>query len=327
MSAFQSALTNGDLDAIRRIPKSDLHNHFFLGGNRALVSKWAGKDIAPLDSRLISMSEMHEWVRARLGALFEGPYGRLKAFEATLVQAKLDGVTRLETGETPWAITLYNGSASALTEALRGMHNQVARDVEWVPQLDLAREVSADVQARRLAPFLELEFWRSIDISGDELAQPASVFKSLFRAAKEAGLRLKAHVGEWSDAESVQRAVEELELDEVQHGIAAAQSPSVMRFLADNKIQLNICPTSNVFLGRVSSLSEHPIRKLYDAGIKVTINTDDVLVFGQSVSDEFLNLHRVGLFSTAELDQIRQNGLTLSERQGRSRSSEDRPTS
>ena len=108
----------------------------------------------------------------------------------------------------------------------------------------------------------------------------------------------------------MQRAVEELELDEVQHGIAAAQSTSVMKFLADNRIRLNICPTSNVLLGRVESLADHPIRKLYDAGVKVTVNTDDVLVFGQSVSDEFLNLYRVGLFDTAELDELRQNGLT-----------------
>jgi len=128
--------------------------------------------------------------------------------------------------------------------------------------------------------------------------------------AKEAGLALKAHVGEWGDADSVQRAVEELELDEVQHGIAAAQSSSVMKFLADNRIRLNMCPTSNVLLGRVESLAEHPIRKLYDAGVKVTVNTDDLLVFGQSVSDEFLNLYQTGLFTVAELDEIRRNGLS-----------------
>jgi adenosine deaminase len=166
------------------------------------------------------------------------------------------------------------------------------------------------IQARRLAPFLELGFWRSLDTSGDELAQPSAVFKSLYRTAKGAGLRLKAHVGEWGGAYSVQRAVEELELDEVQHGIAAAQSTSVMKFLADNRIRLNVCPTSNVLLGRVASLAEHPIRKLYDAGVKVTVNTDDVLMFGESVSNEFLNLYRAGLFSAAELDVIRQNGLS-----------------
>jgi hypothetical protein len=77
-------------------------------------------------------------------------------------------------------------------------------------------------------------------------------------------LGLKAHVGEWDDADSVRRAVEELELDEVQHGIATAQPRSVMRFLADNRIHLNLCPTSNVLLGRVESLARDPIRKLYD---------------------------------------------------------------
>jgi adenosine deaminase len=310
MTAFQAAVENGDLDAIRRAPKSDLHNHSFLGGNRALVSAWAGKDMAPLDHKLGSMAEMDEWVQARFGALFAGAQGRLKAFEATLVQAKLDGVTRLDTGETPWAITLHNNSAAALTDAERGVHVRVAPDIEWIPQLDLSREVPVDVQARRLAPFLKLGFWRSLDMSGDELAQPTEVFKPLYRMAKSAGLRLKAHVGEWGDADSVQRAVEELELDEVQHGIAAAQSDTVMRFLADHRIRLNVCPTSNVMLGRVESLAVHPIRRLYDAGVKVTVNTDDVLMFGQSVSDEFLNLYRAGLFSAAELDRIRQNGLS-----------------
>jgi len=306
---FIDALTRTDVDSIRRVPKSDLHNHFFAGGNRALVSTWAGTAIVPLDHKLSSMAEMHAWVESRLTSLFAGARGRLRAFEATLVQAKLDGVTRLDTGETVWAITLHNNSAPTLTDALRGVHRRVAPDIEWIPQLDLARQVPVPVQARRLAPFLELGFYRTLDVSGDELAQPIEAFKPLYRMAKTAGLRLKAHVGEWGDADSVQRAVEELELDEVQHGIAAAQSEAVMRFLADNRIRLNICPTSNVMLGRVESLAAHPIRKLYDAGVKVTVNTDDVLVFGQSVSEEFLSLYRAGVFTAVELDIIRLNGL------------------
>jgi hypothetical protein len=80
-------------------------------------------------------------------------------------------------------------------------------------------------------------------------------------ANKDAGLRLKAH-GETPD--SVQRAVEEREFDEVQHAIAAAKSTFVMTFLADNRIRLN-SPTSNVKLGWLEALAEHPIRKLYDA--------------------------------------------------------------
>jgi len=106
------------------------------------------------------------------------------------------------------------------------------------------------------------------------------------------------------------RAVEVLELDEVQHGIAAAQSQRVMNFLADHKIRLNICPTSNVKLSRVDSLKNHPIRKLFDNGVIVTINSDDVLVFGNSVSQEFLDLYTSGLFTAEELNEIRLNGLS-----------------
>jgi adenosine deaminase len=102
---------------------------------------------------------------------------------------------------------------------------------------------------------LELGVYRTIDLSGDELCQPIEVFKPLYRTAKAAGLRLKAHVGEWGDADSVLRAVEELELDEVQHGISAANSAAVMRFLADNRIRLNICPTSE---GRKPGRSSGP---------------------------------------------------------------------
>jgi adenosine deaminase len=197
-----------------------------------------------------------------------------------------------------------------LTDALRGVHARVAPDIEWIPQLDLTREVPVAIQASRLAPFLELGFYRTLDMSGDELAQPIESFKPLYRMAKNAGLRLKAHAGEWGDADSVQRAVEELELDEVQHGTAAAESRTVMRFLADNRVRLNICPTSNVMLGRVESLAAHPIRRLYDAGVRVTINTDDILMFGESVSEEYLSLYRAGVFTAAELDEIRQNGLS-----------------
>jgi adenosine deaminase len=69
-------------------------------------------------------------------------------------------------------------------------------------------------------------------------------------------------------------------------------------------------PASNVMLGRVDCLETHPIRKLYDAGVKVTVNTDDVLVFGNGVSEEFLSLYRAKTFNADELDAIRRSGLS-----------------
>lgn len=144
---------------------------------------------------------------------------------------------------------------------------------------------------------------------GDEFVVPK--FKKVYRKAKEKGLILKAHVGEFGTADLVKQAVEELELNQVQHGIAAANSKNIMKWLCDNRIQLNVCPTSNVLLSRVEDYKSHPIRKLYDNGVKVTINTDDMIVFDQSVSDEFLNLYNSGLFIAIELDEMRENGLAL----------------
>jgi adenosine deaminase len=310
MTPFQEALRIGGLEALRSIPKSDLHNHAFGGGNRAWIARMTGHDIAPLDHPLNSMAEMHEWVGGHIGPLFDGPRGRLTAFEATLVQARYDGVTRLEVGEDVWAITLFDGSAARLTRELGDIHARAAPEIEWIPQLGMSRHCSVSSLTKWLKPFLELGIYKTIDLSGDELSQPIEAFKPLYRMAKDAGLRLKAHVGEWGDADSVWRAVEQLELDEVQHGIAAAESEQVMRFLADNKVRLNICPTSNVMLGRVESLAAHPIRRLFDAGVIVTINTDDVLVFGQGVSEEFWNLFEARLFDADELESIRVAGLT-----------------
>ena len=98
-------------------------------------------------------------------------------------------------------------------------------------------------------------------------------------------------------------------MNEVQHGISAADSPDVMNWLADNEIRLNVCPTSNVMLSRTPDLKRHPIRKLFDCGITITINTDDLMIFDQSVSDEYLNLFHAKVFSAEELDHIRTQAL------------------
>ncbi len=310
-TAFEAALLAGDIPALRAIPKADLHNHIIGGGNRDYVRDRTGVDIAPLDHVLNSMDEMHEWSGKHTGVAFKGPHGRMVGIEASFVQARLHGVTRLDGGEDVWAMTLWeNREVARLTQTMRDIHARAAPEIEWIPQMGLSRHCPIKYLMEWSAPFFDLDFYQSIDLYADEFAQPINVFKPVYRAAKAKGLRLRAHAGEWGTADDVWQAVEELELDEVQHGIAAASSPQVMRFLADNRIRLNVCPTSNIMLGRVESMAAHPIRKLFDAGVIVTVNTDDALMFGIGATDEYLALYRAGVFTAAELDQIRLNGLT-----------------
>jgi adenosine deaminase len=100
-----------------------------------------------------------------------------------------------------------------------------------------------------------------------------------------------------------------LDLDAVQHGISAVGSKDVMKWLAQKGTMLNICPTSNVRLRNAESLKAHPIRILFDNGVKCSVNSDDITVFNSTVTDEFFALYNAGTMSAEELDELRINGL------------------
>ncbi len=310
MMDFKEALKQGNLEAIRRFPKADLHNHFVLGGNRKYLHGRSGKVIQPITEPLKSMDEMHSWNSQNLGDYFNTSEGRRMLIEATFSQAKEDGITILEIGEDVWGLgEFFHGDIDELVAAFETAHKEIAPDIELRLQIGMSRHCDISYLEDCLSHFLGCKAFYSIDLYGDELAQPIENFKSIYRRAKTEGLRLKAHVGEWGTAEDIRRAVDCLELDEVQHGIAAVEDSSVVRFLADNHIRLNITPSSNYLLGRVKDLKTHPISELYRNGVDVTINSDDVLIFDSDVSKEYLRLYKSGCLTAEELDNIRKNGL------------------
>ena len=309
---FTEALIRGDLAAIRKYPKADLHNHFVLGGNREYLRRHTGRVIQPIKSPIHSMEEMHAWNAQNMGGYYETAEGRRLLIRASFSQAKEDGVSILEIGEDVWGLgTFFHGDIEELVDAFETAHREIAPDLELRLQIGLSRHCDVAYLEDCLSHFWGCKAFYSIDLYGDELAQPIDNFKSIYRRAKSEGFRLKAHVGEWGTADDVRRAVECLELDEVQHGIAAAEDPSVIRFLVDHHIRLNITPSSNYLLGRVEDLKTHPIADLYRSGIDVTINSDDVLIFDSDVSKEYLRLYQCGCLDAAELDDIRKNGLKM----------------
>ena len=307
---FTKALTLGNLEAIRKCPKADLHNHFVLGGSRRYLLEHSGKDIQPIKEPLHSMDEMHAWNSRNFDGYFETAEGRRLLIQAAFFQAKEDGVTVLEIGEDVWGLeTFFHGDIEELVDAFETAHQEIAPETELRLQIGLSRHCDIAYLEDCLSHFWGCKAFYSIDLYGDELAQPIENFRSIYRRAKSEGLRLKAHVGEWGTADDVRRAVECLELDEVQHGIAAVSDPSVIRFLADNHIRMNITPSSNYLLGRVPDLKTHPIARLYRCGVDVTINSDDVLIFDSDVSKEYLRLYQCSCLNAEELDDIRRNGL------------------
>ncbi len=307
---FIDAFMKHDINKIKMIPKSDLHNHFVLGGCREYIKLKTGFEIPFFNGVLSSMNDMHDWNNKYIGERFDSKEMRTLLIEATFVQAKEDGVKVLEIGEDVWGLGEYfENDIEQLIHSFLDANQRIAPEIELRLQIGLSRHCPVDYLLNCLEPFWGNKNFYSIDLYGDELAQPIENFIPIYRRAKKEGLRLKAHVGEWGTAEDVKKAVELLELDEVQHGIAAAGSVDVVRFLIDNHIRLNITPTSNVKLDRIRGLQEHPIRELYRAGVNVTINSDDILIFDSDISKEYLRLYEIGVLTPEELDDIRINGL------------------
>ena len=221
-----------------------------------------------------------------------------------------DGVVALEMSIDIRRAAYYADGLAGVERHIGALAARYRPQIDFRPELGIPRQIAADPELMsRAHEAIELGFFQSIDLYDHQEACAPEAVEPLYAKAGAAGMKLKAHVGEFGGGEEVRRTVELLALEEVQHGIGAAESVEVMRWLAENQIRLNVCPTSNVMLDAVPELACHPIRLLYDNGVPVTINTDDPMIFDQSVSDEYRNLYRAGVFSADELDDIRRASL------------------
>ncbi len=151
-------------------------------------------------------------------------------------------------------------------------------------------------------------------IGGIEAAREpyTDVIRSVFRSARAAGLHSVPHAGETTGAETVWEAVRALGAERIGHGIRSLDDPALMEYLRESQLPVDVSPTSNVCTRCVPSISEHPLRRLVDAGLLVTLNSDDPPMFGTSLSNEYLVAGRDLGFSRAELAGLAANGVRAS---------------
>ena len=145
-------------------------------------------------------------------------------------------------------------------------------------------------------------------MAGDEVGYPAKDFAGAFAIAADAGLGCTVHAGEWAGPQSV-RAALELPITRISHGVRAIEDPGLVDELAARAIVLECAPTSNVVLGIYPSYEEHPLRRLRDAGVRVTLGSDDPPYFGASIESEYdICLARMG-FSEDELREVTRTAI------------------
>jgi adenosine deaminase/aminodeoxyfutalosine deaminase len=145
-------------------------------------------------------------------------------------------------------------------------------------------------------------------IGGSEERGPAEQFAEAFAFAKKAGLHLTAHAGESMGPGSVWAALE-LGAERIGHGIAAIRDEGLMRHLRERDIPLEVCPTSNVITGVVPRIEEHPLRRLFDAGVPIVLNSDDPAMFRCSLTGEYRLAQRAFGFTESELRQLADNSF------------------
>ena len=222
------------------------------------------------------------WVSKKL----ENPQHYALATRHLLESLASQGVTYAE-------ITLSAGVVLWKQQDLAAVYDAVWRESQrssvrtfWI--LDAIRQFGAEkgMDVAKFAVSRRDEGTVAYGIGGDEVRGPAHWFRDVFAYARDGGLHLVCHAGETAGPESVLGALA-IGAERIGHGIAAAQDPALMAQLRDDNVPLEVCISSNVCTGAVASLEKHPVRKLYDAGVPITINTDDPAFFHTTLTREY----------------------------------------
>ncbi|MBT2129964.1 adenosine deaminase [Aliiroseovarius lamellibrachiae] len=146
-------------------------------------------------------------------------------------------------------------------------------------------------------------------MGGDEKAGNQSDFAYAYDMAREAGLQLTTHAGEWNGPDEIREALDALKVQRIGHGVRSIEDNALVERLIEEGTTLEVCPGSNVFLNVYDKLEDHPIAKLRDAGVKVTVSTDDPPFFRTTMTKEYEDLSRV--FGWEESDFSDLNNVAL----------------
>ena len=306
-------------DFIARLPKAELHVHHIGSASPRIVSELAERHPGTVPSDPDALREFFAFrdfahfvdVYLAVVALVKTPEDvRLLTYEVAREMAEGQGLRYAELTCTPYTSVRPDAAdlgmpIEAYTEAIEDARVAAERDLglvlRWiydipgesgVPSADATLTYALDHRPEGLVGF---------GLGGPEIGVSRAQFQPHFDAARAAGLHSVPHAGETTGPETVWDAIRLLGAERIGHGTSAAQDPALLAHLAEAGIPLEVCPSSNVATRAVASLAEHPLRTFVDAGVTVSINSDDPPMFGTTlcreyaVAAELLSLDEAGL--------------------------------
>lgn len=175
----------------------------------------------------------------------------------------------------------------AIEDARRAAEAELGTVLRWCFDIPGEAGLEAAEETARLAVDLHPEGLVSFGLGGPEIGVPRPQFKPYFDRAIAAGLRSVPHAGETTGPQTIWDALNDLRAERIGHGTSAVQDPRLLAHLAEHRIPLEVCPTSNIATRAVATLDEHPLKEMVDAGVLVTVNSDDPPMFGTDLNSEY----------------------------------------
>lgn len=314
-------------DFFRKVPKAELHLHLeavisFDSITRLYMKKYPGVSKTEAAERIkgiFDYSDLNGFIQAYLKV--QDLYESVDDFDLIFDDLKdyivRNGISYAEVFASPSAFLKKGFEFGAMMESyhrnIAKLKDETGVDVKML--LDVSRTFGLANSESNLDLILANKIPEVIGIGlgGAESKGPAREFGPVFKRAVENGLVAVAHAGEDVGPESVWDTIDILKASRIGHGISSVFDEKLMDTLVQRKIPLEICPTSNVFTKKyVKKLNEHPIRKFFDKGICVTLNTDDPLFFKVELLDEYWNAYSKIGFKKSELKEIVKNSFKAS---------------
>jgi aminodeoxyfutalosine deaminase len=302
-------------DFISGLPKAELHVHHVGSASPRIVAELAarheGNTPVPADPALLAkyfeFRDFAHFVEIYLSVvdLIRDPEDvRILTYEVARELARQQ-VRYAELTITPYSHVKRGMPAPVFCEAIEDARVRAESELgivlRWCFDIPGEAGLPAAEETLRIALDERPDGLVSFGLGGPEIGVPRPQFKPYFDKARAAGLRSVPHAGETTGPSTIWDAIRELGAERIGHGISAVHDPELLVYLAEHRIPLEVCPTSNVRTRAVPAIEEHPLRLLVDAGVPVTINSDDPPMFGTTLNDEYA--------VAAELLDLDEDGL------------------
>jgi len=298
---------------VRALPKAELHLHLEGAVPWAMARAFAAGALPERPSwyadgfRFGDFLEFRGAIRDCMACLVDAPaYGAAAA--AIFLDLRDQNVRYAEISFDVARVLEKNLHVAEVVAAIKAAEppGLITRVFAGLSQHKVERTPPKVIEAVLSSPGLD-----GLSLHGDETTQRTDAFVDAFTEARRRGLQTKAHAGELMGPASVSAALDLLGVTRIEHGVRAAEDDAVVERLAAEAVTLDVCPWSNVRLNVVESLVGHPIRRLHERGVRLTINTDDPTVFGRTLSEELASLVDDLGFSPIDLARFQANAFAV----------------